>query len=350
MNPFRKLVLFAAAVVCCFSAAAEVSAQKSDKTTDPYAAYVWPPPPDKPRIKLTAILTGRVDVEGTSRFSKILIGASPQSIYDKLKRPFGVKFDQKGRILVTDSGLGALIRFDQKGRRMDVIGTKGSTPLKTPLGLAVAIDGTIYVADVGLHKIVAFDDAGTMKAVYGRNDQLTNPTGVAVSPDQKKLFVADSKQHRIAVFDLATGDLVKTFGKAGAGEGELHFPTSVAFSRQGELCVVDQMNARVVIFTQEGEFVDSFGQSGATFGNFVRPKDIALDDDGLIYVTDAAFSNVQIFGNDLGLLTFVGVSGTNPGQFQLTSGVAVRGNDLAVVDQLNRRVQLFRFIAPKTER
>jgi DNA-binding beta-propeller fold protein YncE len=344
----RKVLILAPVVILLLLQAADLSAEKAEQTApDPYAAYVWPPPPDKPHIRLTGILTGRIDVEGVSKFSKILIGASPQSIYDKLKKPFGVKFDQKGRVLVTDSALGAVIRFDQKQRKMDVIGTKGTTPLKTPLGLAVALDGTIYVADVGLHRVLAFEDGGALKSAYGHTGELSNPTGVAVSPDQKKLFVADSKEHRIAVFDIATGALIKTFGKKGGGDGELYFPTSLAFSRQGELCVVDQMNVRIVIFTQDGEFVDSFGQAGATFGKFVRPKDIALDDDGLIYVTDAAFSNVQIFRNDLRLLTFVGASGINPGQFQLASGVATRGNDFAVVDQLNRRVQLFRFIAPK---
>ena len=30
---------------------------------DPYADYVWPPPPDRPRIKLETILFGRADVE-----------------------------------------------------------------------------------------------------------------------------------------------------------------------------------------------------------------------------------------------------------------------------------------------
>ena len=347
--PF-KIVVIAAVASVCFVPAGGRAADKDSKNADPYAAYVWPAPPDKPRIRLTAILTGRADVEGTSSLSRLLIGASPQSVYDHLKKPFGVKFDSKGRVLVTDSALGALLRFDQKQRRMDVIGTKGSTPLKTPLGLAVGIDGTIYVADVGVKKVLAFEDGGALKTAYGKAGDLANPTGVALSPDQKKLYVADSKEHRIAVFDVATGALLKTFGKKGSGEGELYFPTSLAFSRQGELCVVDQMNARIVVFTQDGDFVDAFGETGTTFGKFVRPKDIALDDDGLIYVTDAAFSNVQIFANDLRLLTYVGANGTKPGEFQLASGIATRGNEFAVVDQINRRVQLFRFIASKTDR
>jgi DNA-binding beta-propeller fold protein YncE len=312
-----------------------------------YAAYAWPAPPDQPRIRLRAIFTGRVDVEATSRLSRILIGASPQSAYDRLKKPFGVKFDGKGRLLVTDTALGAVFRFDRAGRRMDVFGSQGSSQLVTPLGLAVARDGTVYVADAGRRQIVAYEESGTPKRTYGQAGELSNPTGVAVSPDQTRLFVADSREHRIAVFDIVDGTLLQTFGRKGRGEGELFFPTSVIFSREGELCVVDQMNARIVVYTEAGEFVDSFGEEGTSFGRFVRPKDIAIDEAGLIYVTDAAFGNVQIFANDLRLLTFVGSNGAGPGQFHLAAGIATRGDDFAVVDQMNGRVQLFRFIAPR---
>jgi sugar lactone lactonase YvrE len=312
-----------------------------------YATQVWPAPPDQPRIRLRAILTGRADVEATSRFSRMLIGASPQSAYDRLKKPFGVKFDRAGRLLVTDTALGAVFRFDPAGRRMDVFGSKGGGRLMTPLGLSVGPDGTIYVADAGRRQILAYEESGALKRTYGATNDLSNPTGVAISPDQKKLFVADSRAHRIAVFDIVEGTLLHTFGRKGRGDGELFFPTSVIFSREGELCVVDQMNARIVVFNQYGEFVDSFGEEGTSFGRFVRPKDIAIDDVGLIYVTDAAFGNVQIFANDLRLLTFVGSNGTGPGQFHLAAGIATRGDDFAVVDQMNGRVQLFRFVAPR---
>ncbi|HEX9187860.1 MAG TPA: hypothetical protein VGB87_12340, partial [Vicinamibacteria bacterium] len=82
--------------------------------------------------------------------------------------------------------------------------------------------------------------------------------------------------------------------------------------------------------------------------SFVRPKDVAVDEAGFLYVTDAAFGNVQIFDADLQLLTFVGAGGESPGQFQIASGVAVRGDRFAIVDQLGRRVQVFRYLVPKT--
>ena len=59
--------------------AAKKKGKKEQATEDPYAEIVWPPPPDEAKIKLEEIITTRADVEGESKFKKMLIGASPQS-------------------------------------------------------------------------------------------------------------------------------------------------------------------------------------------------------------------------------------------------------------------------------
>jgi len=313
-----------------------------------YAEYVWPPPPDRARIQLKDVVLGRADTLAKSRFQRALLGSSPQGPFDWFKRPFAVGYDAQGRLLVTDSALAALFRFDRAARKADVLGTTGAVSLKTPLGLDVGRDGRIYVADVGLRKVVAFSPDGKVRSVYGREGELENPTDVAVSPDGRLLYVADSKAHRVAVFEIASARQVRTFGRRGDGEGEFNFPSAVAFDSSGNLLVVDQINARVQVLTEEGAFLHKFGGLGVGYASFVRPKDVAVDEVGFVYVTDAAFGNVQIFDADLRLLTFVGSTGENPGQFRIASGVAIHGDEFAVVDQLGRRVEVFRYILPKT--
>jgi DNA-binding beta-propeller fold protein YncE len=316
--------------------------------SDPYAKYVWPPPPDEARIRLVEILSGRADVEAGSSLQKTLLGIGPQSAFDNLKKPYAVEFDAKGRILVTDPVLGALFRFDRAGRRLDVLGTTGSLKLAQPLGLGIGPDGSIWVADAVLRKVIEFNPDGDIVGSLGAGDDLVNPTDVAVSRDRTRAFVVDSKAHRVVVFDLKSRRAVGSIGARGEGEAELSFPSSIALDAEGNLFVVDQINARIQVFTTEGEHVDSFGKLGVQPGGFVRPKDIAIDDQGFVYVTDAAFNNVQIFSPEIQLLTFVGGGGEGPGAFQIASGVSVRGDEFAMVDQLGRRVQLFRFLKPKT--
>ncbi len=348
VNRFVSLLVV---VILATTLALEVSAKSKSKKRDqdPYADYVWPPPPNQARIKLDQVISGRADVEARSKLKRTLMGISPQSPYERLVQPFAVAFDSQGRILVTDTGNAALIRFDRENRRMDVIGTLGSVRLKAPIGLHVGPDDLVYVADVGLHQVVAFDADGKPVAVYGQQRELFNPTDAALSPDGTRLYVADSKAHRIVVFDVATATLAFSFGKQGEGDGEFAWPTSLTFSGDGDLYVVDQINARIQVFDQQGEYLDQFGTRGWGYGNFARPKDIAIDEVGFVYVTDNAFNNLQLFDSDFTLLTFIGTQGKGPGQFYGASGVDVRNDEFAVVDQLGHRVQLFRFITPKDE-
>lgn len=342
--PILALAMAAGTIGCTTIPKAEPTQTKSREQK--YAAYVWPPPPDQPRIRLVDILHSRLDVEPSSHFERVLLGSSPHSPWDFLKKPFGVAIDSHDRILVTDPGTGALVRFDRAGRKMDVIGVKGPVRLKIPLGVSIGPDGTIYVADADLTKVVAFSPKGKLVKVYGHEGELLNPTDAVVSPDGTRLYVTDSKAHKVVVFNVASGKIVMSFGSRGTEPGQFNFPTALAFSPDGDLFVVDQMNSRVQVFTGEGDVLETFGALGVGFGNFVRPKAVAVNQDGLVFVTDAAFGNVQIFDSDLRLLTFVGENGHGPGQFQLPAGVAVHGDQFAVVDQLNRRVQLFRFIRP----
>lgn len=323
--------------------------QKEKKpAADPYAAYVWPPPPDKPRIKLETVLSGRADLEGKSKLARILIGTSPKSPWDDLLKPYAVEFDPQGRVLVTDTASGGLLRFDVTARKFDVLGTQGAVTLKQPLGLDVAPDGAVYVADGGLNEVLAFGPDGKLAAIFGKPGELTHPTDAALSPDGKTLFVADSGGHRIVTFDATTGEKKQTFGKQGVGPGEFNFPSALTFTPEGQLVVVDQMNARIQILSPDGEYLDGFGQRGEGFGQFVRPKDVAVDEVGIFYVSDFIKGGIDLFDADFTLLTFIGSRGLGPGQFDGASGVAVSRERIAVVDQLGHRLQIFRFVAPKT--
>lgn len=330
---------------------ARAKKKKKDKAAaaDPYAELVWPPPPNEPRLKLESVISGRADVEaGGSGWKKILIGASPQNPYDQLGKPMAVAFDPEGRVLVTDWETHALHRFDLENDVMDVLGTQSRVILKEPMGLDVAADGTIYVADATEAHVVAFDPEGRVVAVFGGKEELINPTDAALSPDGKKLYVADSQAHEIVVFDAEGGELLTRFGRRGTGEGEFHFPSALTFGPQGDLFVVDQLNSRIQVLTADGAYVDELGSLGVGFGNLVRPKDVAVDEVGFIYVTDFAFNNFQLFDVDFTLLTFVGEGGGDPGRFQGVSGIDVQGERIAVVDQLGHRLQIFRFLVPKS--
>jgi hypothetical protein len=80
-------------------------------------------------------------------------------------------------------------------------------------------------------------------------------SGVAAAPDGR-FFVLDHAESRVHVFSPA-GKLERTFGRRGAGPGELSaYAMNVFFSR-GQLLVVDPMNRRLNVFGLDGTFVRS---------------------------------------------------------------------------------------------
>ncbi|MBD3867893.1 MAG: 6-bladed beta-propeller [Acidobacteria bacterium] len=323
--------------------------KKKNDNSDPYAGIVWPPPPDQGRIKLDKIITHRADVVAKSKFRRALMKSSPKTVYDALDKPFDVAIDNQDRILVTDSRKGALIRYDSINRAMDVFGTRGVVKLQSPMGIDITPDGRVLVADAMLRRVVVFDDQGTILKLYGSEETLKGPTDAVLSPDGKQVYVADAQAHRIVVFDATSGEQVRFLGGRGSGEGEFLYPTSLDLDSEGNLYVVDQLNARIQVFNPDGSYLDQFGSAGNGLGYFSRPKDIVVDEVDFIYVTDFTTNYFQIFDVDYSLLTFVGMPGTGPGQFQGMLGIDVRGDRIAVVDQLNRRIQLMRFIVSKEE-
>ena len=74
----------------------------------------------------------------------------------------------------------------------------GKVRFSSPVSVARR-QGVFYVADSGLGAVIAFDDAGKLR--FTITNHLQRPTGVAVGG--RELFVADSQRHVVAVFEFS---------------------------------------------------------------------------------------------------------------------------------------------------
>jgi sugar lactone lactonase YvrE len=135
--------------------------------------------------------------------------------------------------------------------------------------------------------------------------------------------------------------VVSRFGGEGEGDGQLHFPTAIARSKDGTLLVVDALNFRIARFTTDGRWLGAFGAPGDVDGALARPKGIAVDDAGRIYVSDAQRDALLVFSADGTFDTVLGAGGAAPGQVTMPAGLAVAGRMLYLADSLNQRVQVF---------
>ncbi|NPB06465.1 MAG: 6-bladed beta-propeller [Aquificae bacterium] len=306
--------------------------QKPQQTEE----FVWPPPPEKPRIKYLGSYRGESDFRKEG-FLGLILGE--ETVRLDLVKPYGV-WAKDHKIYVSDTGLNTIVLIDTKNKKVKPIGVFGAL-----IDVEGDAQGRIYASDAKAGVVYALNEEGKILKAFGWK-KLKKPTGLAVDDKRKRLYVVDTGEHNVKVFNYETGELLFTIGRRGTGDGEFNFPTNVAVDRRnGNLVVVDSMNFRVQIFSPEGKFIRKFGRVGNTPGSFYRPKGVGVDSEGHIYVADAAFDNFQIFDEYGNLLMWVGQAGSGPGQFHLPAGLYVDEKDrIFVVDQFNRRVQVFQYL------
>ena len=135
-----------------------------------------------------------------------------------------------------------------------------------------------------------------------------NPTGVAVT-DKDEILVADSRNHRVQVFD-SNGTFLRSFGQYGENAGEFNRPFGIATDKDGNIFVADRHNHRVQIFTGEGRHLGSFSGKGSLNSKLYDPWGLSLDSTGNVVVADYANKLIKIFTRDGRFVMKIGGQGS----------------------------------------
>lgn len=314
---------------------------------------VWPTPPDVPRFQFAGELAGERNfgLAEQSRRSTgervfrwlVGLGAGFRDEPRELVRPQSGAVGDNGRVYVTDVGRKAVFVFDEpQGKLLIWDRAEEHVSFVSPIGIVIGRDGEVLVADSGLGRIVRLDQSGRPRGSFAQG-LVDRPTGLARDPTSGRIFVADTAQHDIKVFD-SQGQFVKTIGRRGKQLGEFNAPTHLAFVDK-RLYVSDTLNARVQVLTAEGEPIDSLGRRGLFVGNLTRPKGITVDLDRNIYVVEGYYDHLLIFNKEGRFLLPIGGTGSAIGQFFLPAGAWSDGNGrIFIADMFNGRVIIFRYL------
>ncbi|MEW6215486.1 MAG: PQQ-binding-like beta-propeller repeat protein, partial [Nitrospirota bacterium] len=244
----------------------------------PTGEYIWPLPPETPRIKWLTEWSSRYDFKKPNPLLTFLIG---EERVERFRRPNGVVADSTGNVYAADSELRLIFVFDQEKKGLRFL---GEGTLAGPIGLAIDNKrGIIFVSDSRFDKVFGLDkNTGKVVMSMGAPGEFNNPSGMVFDEERDRLYVADTKNHIVRVFDRDGRPLFK-IGQRGNSDGEFNFPSYLAF-RNGRLYVVDSFNFRVQIFDSEGNFLKKFGRLGDASGFFSRPNGIGVDSEGHVYV------------------------------------------------------------------
>lgn len=343
----RSAASLVALAVAVFAAGCASTAPEQQKPT---GRIVFPPPPAEPVIEWVGTFGRASDVgAGQGSLSKILIGK--EQLEAALVAPTAVAIAPDERIFTVDQRLDSIVILDRAKKRFDLFHGEGSGSLSQPIGLAFGPDGTLFVSDAAAKAVYAYDPGLQFKLAFGGPKVFARPTGVAVSPDGKRLAVCDTPKNQVRILSTSDGKVLKTLGGEHGGDkpDELSSPYAVTFDDDGFLYVSDYLNFRIQIFGPDGSLEGSWGRAGDSPGDLNRPRGLNVDSArGILYEVDGAFQLVQMFNLDGELLMWFAGPGDGPGQLSLPSGISRRGDLIAIADTMNRRVQLFRFLgAPK---
>ena len=259
---------------------------------------------------------------------------------DTIPWPYKIATDSKDRVIVVDRDLYPSIHiFDFASRKHSRIAGGPGERLQAPSGLAIDAQDQWYVTDAQRGAILVYaPDGKFLRSIgTGKGERLfAQPTGIAVDSASGHIYVADPPQNTVFMLG-ADGNILTRLGtKAGGSDpGQFAAPTDVVVRGQ-ELFVLDSGNNRIQVFDLAGNFRASIHPE-----SMVPSLGFSVDSRGRIYL-DGPLNTVQVFQRDGRLLLRFGYTGTGHGQFQGPTGIWTDRLDRTyVADTGNRRVQSF---------
>lgn len=187
-----------------------------------------------------------VSDEEINKIFRVFPDGHKENLID-LGDPDGNTFDEQGRLIDCASVLRAVIRVSTDGKYTVLADHYHGMRFNSPNDVVLGPDGAFYFTDPTLDLPQGQKQETPFQGVYRLDKngevelltkELTQPNGLAFSPDGKKLYIDDSDQRNIRVYDFADGKVSngRIFGDE---HGEKHegVPDGMKLDRNGNIFV-----------------------------------------------------------------------------------------------------------------
>jgi gluconolactonase len=203
--------------------------------------------------------------------------------------PDGNTYDREHHLLDCASVLRAIIQVEPDGKFKILADHYQGKRFNSPNDVIIGPDGAIYFTDPTLDLVKGEKQEIPFQGVYRLDSngevrlltrELTQPNGLAFSPDGKSFYVDDSKQRNLRVYEVARdGSLTngRIFGEEPGGKGD-GVPDGMKVDRNGNLYVTGPKGIWVW---------DPRGHHLGTIAMPEQPANLAWGDDdyGTLYIT-----------------------------------------------------------------
>lgn len=299
----------------------------------------------------------------------------------EFNRPHGLAIDGKGNVYVSDRGNhairvvtanGDISTLAGNGKEGNDDGANAIASFRQPTAVAVDKSGSVYVADRDNQVIRLIDPSGKVGLLAGTGTrgfangpacsaQFNEPSGVALSPDEKTLYVADYLNHAVRAIDLATKQVTALAGNGTAGyangvgdKAQFNQPYNVKVDTNGRLYVPDQNNHAIrrvdpdgTVSTLAGNGRSGFADGKPFEARFNNPTGLGIAADGTIYVADRNNNRIRAISpaGDVTTIAGDGAAGQQDGPAQTAKFnqpidiVLASDGSLVVSEESNHRLR-----------
>ena len=155
----------------------------------------------------------------TARRMKYMPGSSPTVAMEKTNEANGMTRDQQGRLVSAEHLTRRVTRYESDGSLTVIANSFQGKRLLRPNDVIVKSDGSIYLTDPGgnaapeqwdvtisgVYRVSP--DLGSMSLII---DDMVRPNGLAFSPDESTLYVADTRRRHVRAYQMqANGTIAK---------------------------------------------------------------------------------------------------------------------------------------------
>jgi len=199
--------------------------------------------------------------DGTLLFTDIpanrIYNGEGEVVYEPTGNANGLTLDLEGRLLRAEHSGRRVARLNADGEFETIVDSYEGNKLHSPNDLCVRSDATIFFTDppyggndpeMEIFGVYAISPEGELKRLV---DDFVKPNGIALSPDEKILYVADTDESKLRAFDVAEDGTL-------SNDRLLHEPPrpdGIKVDVEGNIYITCQDGIRVV--APDGELIET---------------------------------------------------------------------------------------------
>lgn len=211
----------------------------------------------------------------------------------ELSAPTRVQLASKGEILALDGKRRRLVRLSADGAFKGEVAFEGVPPPATVIPKSFRIDGAdnLYVLDVFSARVLVLDTGGRFQKALAFPADAGFVTDLAVDTTGTMLLL-DSTKRRV----YAAGKDATSFAPLGKAltESLSTMPTFITTSR-GTIFIAEGNGSAIVTLGQDGTFLARQLAKGGSDGMLNYPSQFCINDNDEVFVADRDNSRVQVF-------------------------------------------------------